>query len=812
MLCVSIAVADPPSVSIYKRMFEATFESKKIYKDPFNDVEVDVVFTGAGQSWRVPAFWRGGNQWGVRFAPPTPGEYVYHLESSDKNNTDLNGQERRVTIAAYEGTNALLKHGPLRVSANKRYLEHSDETPFYWLGETLYTALSDRISWEGFQKLISDRKAKGFTLVSVAAGLTVSNEELAPLDPGFRNEGGAVWNADFKQINPRYFDYADRRIQYLIDSEMTPAIIGAWEQALGQMGIAKMKRHWRYLIARYGAYPVIWILGGEITDPSDDVVRKRKITGGHSGWTEVARYVRATDPYGRLLTAHEGPPPYDIPLEDGSLTDFELMQPSHFGWSSVALEVAQLNMRWARTSITKPLVVGEIGWEGIGGIHLQDFQRMAFWLAMLNGAAGFSYGSTETSEAYSADKPFHRVKYSFLTWEEGMDFPGAYQTSQGAKLLKQYPWWRFEPHPEWISPRGTTLLDPRNDTTNVNMGDWTSFFAGVPLPKEGEWPAGEWQAKGGNVFLPYAAGIPGEVRVVYIPYSYYGLLNVMSVTPPTVMGLEPAVKYDAYYWEPSLGIKIDLGAVQVPHAGALICKGRFNAGGKCAWADTATSTRNADGKLSASGQSVILLKKVVVADAVAAVDAHSDTDAGLVLRYQDAGNYLAAIYSSKERAVYLMERLKGVDGPPLGRTPITSIGTDIRIKVEVRNDVAAAAVSDGQRNYATPIVTVRRAASGTVGLMHLEDGSTQSFDHFELHTSPVLVKDGPLERKLYDARGTYRGEMAGPAFPNQPDSSGWDDFGKHKNILLNAYRPDRLPIAGDWVLVLRSAPDSHLTH
>jgi len=29
------------------------------------------------------------------------------------------------------------------------------------------------------------------------------------------------------------------------------------------MGIEKMKKHWRYLIARYGAYPVVWCLAGE---------------------------------------------------------------------------------------------------------------------------------------------------------------------------------------------------------------------------------------------------------------------------------------------------------------------------------------------------------------------------------------------------------------------------------------------------------------------------------------------------------------------------------------------------------------------
>ena len=242
-------------------IFERTFESRKIYADPFNDIDVDVIFSKDGRSWRVPAFWRGGNKWTVRFAPPSPGQYAYRLESSDQNNVDLNGHEARITIKGYLGSNPLLKHGPLRVSENRRYFEHADGTPFFWLGDAQYTTLSDRISWKGFQRLISDRKRKEFTVVELVAG-GAPNEENAPVDPGYRNEGGAVWDPQFQRINPSYFDYADRRIQCLVDSGIVPAIIGAWSPVLFQMGLQKMEKHWRYIIARYGAYPVVWILGG----------------------------------------------------------------------------------------------------------------------------------------------------------------------------------------------------------------------------------------------------------------------------------------------------------------------------------------------------------------------------------------------------------------------------------------------------------------------------------------------------------------------------------------------------------------------
>src|SRR5580700_8732429 len=68
---------------------EWAYRSQKTYKDPFNEVDVDVVFTREdGQQWRVPAFWAGGNEWRVRFSPPVPGDYKYHAESTDKSNPD----------------------------------------------------------------------------------------------------------------------------------------------------------------------------------------------------------------------------------------------------------------------------------------------------------------------------------------------------------------------------------------------------------------------------------------------------------------------------------------------------------------------------------------------------------------------------------------------------------------------------------------------------------------------------------------------------------------------------------------------------
>ncbi len=50
---------------------EWSFTSGRAYANPFDEPELDVVFTDeAGYEYRVPAFWAGDQTWRVRFSPP----------------------------------------------------------------------------------------------------------------------------------------------------------------------------------------------------------------------------------------------------------------------------------------------------------------------------------------------------------------------------------------------------------------------------------------------------------------------------------------------------------------------------------------------------------------------------------------------------------------------------------------------------------------------------------------------------------------------------------------------------------------------
>lgn len=475
-------------------VFETSFTSSKEYENPFMEVELDVIFSNGKEEWKVPGFWDGGKTWKVRFSAPEVGEYTYYATATDTSNTGLNTKKKTLRVTEYTGDNPLYKRGKLRVTEDNRYFEFSDGTPFLWLGDTWWKGLCKRISFEGFKELTADRKKKGFTVVQIVCG--TYPDELGLLKPSWENEGGMPYlKKDFSVVNPEYFKYADRRIEHLIDNGLTPAIVGGWGRAvnLRSVGLDGYKRHYRNLVARYGAYPVIWVLGGE-TDKSQ------------GQWYEAGEYLRELDPFRRLLTNHSSH--LRKAFDKHAIFDFDMSATGHRS-RAVDKVLSHLKNSYAYSPL-KPFVSGESSYEEHMQMHPAYLQRYQFWALMLSGAAGHTYGAAGiwhmgTPETHGNWSAHGHQPYDLTTWREGMDFPGSAQLGRSKKLLETMPWQQFEPHPEWV---------------------------------------------GKDV---YAAGIPGEIAVIYQPirgaYKWNGI---------TVNGLS-AGDWSGYYFDPVSGRKYDIG-------------------------------------------------------------------------------------------------------------------------------------------------------------------------------------------------------------------------------------------------------------
>jgi hypothetical protein len=642
-------------------VFEMSIESTEDYENPFMEVSFDVVFGKDGREWKQPAFWNGGKTWTVRFAFPETGTFSYRVESNDRS---LNAKKGTVDVQAYQGDNPLIKHGHIRVSDNGRYFEHADGTPFFWMGDTWWKCLSKRISFDEFKELTDNRAEKGFSLVQIVCG-PYPDEDF--YTDWWDNEGGKPYlNREFTKVNLEYFKYADQRFEYLVQSGIVPAIVGAWGRhdcdAMKYLGVEGMTRHWRNLIARYGAYPTVWIAGGE----ADGQL-----------WSDVSLYVKTTDPYKRPVTVHPHPRFRSVVESVGAeAVNFDFLQTGH-GRAAEDPRAIDRVIASFNAEPLMPVLIGEHSYEEHMKAGPPYTQRYIFWGSVLSGACGLTYGAAGIWHAGIEGFPASVNTYDFTTWRQGMNYPGSAQMGLNSKFLKQYPWEQFEPHPEWTDE---TL---------------------------------------------YSAGIPGEIRMVYMPrppaYKWEGF---------KVYELEKNIPYHAFFFDPSTGRTFDRGTVMHVDNEQLVFEDDFSKKIRYRWNDK---------------DSVSILNEYVGEYLSASVEAKSNEDAGIIVNYKDNDNYLVGLYSSLENKIYFYDVVDGDYGEALGagRGALTrgprvlpkDMGKEITLTLTLQNGVATLEAKTDKGTFASNI-EVGKNQSGKIGLWQSDRHAQQQYDNFKVVNIP----------------------------------------------------------------------------
>jgi hypothetical protein len=358
---------------------------------------------------------------------------------------------------------------------------------------------------------------KGFTIVQIVAGLY---PDLEPFAPRGANEAGFPWEPDFARINPRYFDMADVRMQHLADQGLAACVVGFWGYFIPRMGMAKVKQHWRYLIARWGAYPVVWCLAGEGTMPYYlSKTKEQDAETQKHGLTELARYVRATDPRHHPITIHPSKSSRFC-VDDPGVLDFDMLQTGHNDRQSVPNTIETVNHSLAATP-KMPVLIGEVCYEGIAEASRQEVQRFMFWSALLGGTGGHTYGANGIWQVNTRQQPYglspHGHSWGGPSWDIAAQLPGSGQLGLAKGLLSRYSWWKLEPRPELIEPH---------------------------------WSATDyWQ--------PFAGHIPKEAVVAFCPSGF---------KPVTFKNLE-AANYRGFFFNPSDGTETAMENIQPDSSG-----------------------------------------------------------------------------------------------------------------------------------------------------------------------------------------------------------------------------------------------------
>ena len=315
----------------------------------------------------------------------------------------------------------------------------------------------------------------------------------------------------------------DLRIEWLVRSGLVPCIFGTWGFHLLWMGMDKMKQHWRYLVARYGAYPVVWSLAGSVNMPYYlSQTREQDSERLQQGWTDLARYLREIDPYGHPRVAHPFPfQPEPGAMEHEGLLDCYFPHTGQGGWQGFPRRVGLIRQLLQRQP-PMPVIQGEGCFEGFMDSNWEEVQRANLYAMYLLGLRGLTYSANGIWQFNNPGDLFGPsaggATLGNTLWQDAYRLPGSAQVGIGKRLFERYRWWQFEYRPDWIEPHADEQ----------------------------------------NAYLPYAGGIPHQVRIVYFPRPIWPSHGQSAIR---VRALEPDVNYLSFFYDPKTGQEHDLGSV-----------------------------------------------------------------------------------------------------------------------------------------------------------------------------------------------------------------------------------------------------------
>ncbi|PDQ36006.1 MAG: hypothetical protein B5766_02345 [Candidatus Lumbricidophila eiseniae] len=425
----------------------------------------------------VPCYW-SGEEWYARVHATAQG--------SHRLRSDILGAIGEFEAGAPENSSVLARSGPLVRDRDTRHTAHRDGTPFLWLGDTWWHGLGDRVTDGEFSELARHRAAQGFNAVQIVAGLNVDVEVFSPLGASL---AGWPWTEGFGDINHAWWQGADKRILALVNAGLVPVIFGAWGYYLTWMSDEHMMAHWREIIARWSALPVVWCVAGEVTlpyypNPMREVTSaEREELRGR--WLRIAEYVRDLDPYARLLTAHPAPASRDyatsetFPGTTMDTFDIDILQTGHSGTHSLEWTRSVFD-RAMRRGFT-PVINVEVNYEGIAGGSDDTVQRFLWWSHILAGASGFTYGSQGLWG-------FEDETYQGLTgswgrtqWRDAASRPGASHLGAARNWLAGRDWAALVPMSDGVRCARNIVDSVRPCAAELPSGELLMYLPALSL-------------------------------------------------------------------------------------------------------------------------------------------------------------------------------------------------------------------------------------------------------------------------------------------------------------------------------------------
>ena len=420
-----------------------SFESQHSYKNPFMDCLIEVIFQGpSGRKIVREAYWDGENTYRVAFAPTEIGAWEYCLTAPEE--TGLNGVKGSVECVPYEGNLEIYRHGFLKISNDKRYFTYADGTPFFWLGDT-HWEFCYREKWDESNYPEMDSMFKGMIDRRVRQGYTIYQTNLR----SDKIMGGEAYYWEKPGVpNVKFYqEELDRRMYYLADQGIVNALGFAWFMSIENQ-VETYQQLARYIIARYGALPMVWTLAGEVGGYD-----KAKQPFYVDEWRKVALLVQKLDSYHHPRTAHyTNERPFPSYYQKEEWFDFTLNQAGH-GDYVVSMDDYK---GFLEEYGNKPFVEGEALYEFCSTLEENGTRmctdamlRRVAYMTMQAGGCGYTYGAQGIWDVYyekGQKNPMAVFNRFEITWHEAIDGPGGYQMGYFRQFYEDQKFWELYPY------------------------------------------------------------------------------------------------------------------------------------------------------------------------------------------------------------------------------------------------------------------------------------------------------------------------------------------------------------------------------
>jgi hypothetical protein len=289
--------------------------------NPYLDVALSARFSQGDTSLEVPGFYDGDGVYRIRFMPQAEGRWSWRTTSS---HPGLDGQAGSVEVGPARPGD----HGPVRAAGE--HFRYADGSRYINIGTTAYVWNLQGDAME--EQTLATLAGAPFTKIRMCVFPKHYryNQNEPPLYPfallekgssewkgGFGSTG---WSFDCDRVEPAYFRHLEKRIADLraLGIEADLILLHPYDRwGFSRMSPAQDDRYLRYIVARLAAFPNVW---WSMANEYDFMFNKTP-----ADWDRMIGVVADADPFGHLLSVHNGFAPYDY--SDPRITHVSIQRP-----------------------------------------------------------------------------------------------------------------------------------------------------------------------------------------------------------------------------------------------------------------------------------------------------------------------------------------------------------------------------------------------------------------------------------------------------------------------------------------------------